>query len=195
MATQAEIGKIIMILAAAYPNFKAGRTAAERKARLSEMIGAYTAILNDLDADRLAQTAYHLASTNTFFPSAAELRAAYYNLEERAAGVPTADEAWNEVKRLFRRGYSRYRAPPEEAFSHPLIRKALAGIGGWLALCNSENDAADRARFLQAYEIHMRRNREISRMLPAVREVIDQLADRHRHAHALMDGHQQAKSE
>lgn len=188
MATRAEIGKIIMVLSAAFPSFKPGYTAQERKARIGEMIQAYTAILGDLDADRLAQVAYHLASINTFFPSAAELRAAYFNMEERAAGVPTADEAWNEIKRLFRRGYSRYRAPPPEAFSHPLVQKALEGIGGWLALCNSENDAADRARFLQAYEIHMRRNRELSRMLPEVREVIEQLADRHRHA--LMDGHQ-----
>ena len=188
MATRDDVSKVIMVLAASFPNFKAGRTASERKARLSEMIGAYTAILGDLDADRLARAAYHLASMNTFFPSAAELRAAYFSMEERATGVPSADEAWGEVKRLFHRGYSRYRAPPPDAFSHPLVQKALEGIGGWLALCDSENDAADRARFLQAYEIHVRRDRELSRMLPAVRETIEQLAGHYRRA--LADGKQ-----
>lgn len=182
MATRSEISKVIMVLAASFPNFKPGYTPQERKVRLAEMVQAYTAILGDLDADRLAQTAYHLASINTFFPSAAELRAAYFSMEERATGVPTADEAWNEVKRLFHRGYSRYRAPPSEVFSHPLVQKAMEGIGGWLALCNSENDAADRARFLQAYDIHMRREREMSRMLPAVRETIEQLAGHYRRA-------------
>ena len=182
MATRDDISKLIMVLAASFPNFKPGYSAAERKARLSEMVQAYTAILGDLDADRLMQAAYHLASTNTWFPTASELRQAYFSLDERAAGVPTGDEAWAEVKGLFHRGYSGYRPPTSETFSHPRVEKALQGIGGWRMLCQSENDAADRARFLQAYETHTQRDRELSRMLPGVRQVIEELADRHRRA-------------
>jgi len=186
IATRDDIAKLIMALASAFPNFKPGYSAGERKTRLSEMGQAYTAILGDLDADRLAQAAYHLASTNTGFPTASELRRAYFNLEERAAGVPTADEAWAEVRGLFRRGYSQYRAPTSETFSHPRVEKALRGIGGWRMLCSSENDAADRARFVQAYETHTKRDQEMSRMLPTVRQAVEQLAGRHRRA--LMDG-------
>jgi len=182
MATRDDIGKLIMVLAASFPNFKPGYSAQERKARLGEMVQAYTAILGDLDADRLAQAAYHLASTNTWFPTASELRKAYFSLGERASGVPTADEAWAEVKSLFHRGYSHYRPPTPETVSHPRVWKALQGIGGWRALCQSENDAADRARFIQAYETHTRRDQELSHMLPGVRQAIEELAGRYRHA-------------
>ena len=181
MATREDIGKLISIIAAATPSFKLGR-GVEAKTRLTEMIHAYHLLLGDLDADRLTEAAMHVISQGTFFPSAGELRRAYFNLEERAAGVPTADEAWAEVKSLFHRGYSRYRPPTSETFSHPRVEKALQGIGGWRALCQSENDAADRARFIQAYETHTRRDQELSHMLPGVRQVIEELAGRYRHA-------------
>ena len=181
MASAKEIAKLISIIAAATPSFRPGR-GAEGQARIREMVQAYHMILGDLDMDRLTGAATHVMAQGTFFPSAGELRQAYFNLEERAAGVPTADEAWAEVKRLFHRGYSRYRPPTSETVSHPRVWKALEGIGGWRTFCNSDNDAADRARFLQAYETHTNRDRELSRMLPGVRQVIEELAGRYRQA-------------
>ena len=100
MASRTEIAKLISIIAAATPSFKLGR-GVEAKTRLTEMIHAYHLLLGDLDADRLTEAAMHVISQGTFFPSAGELRRAYFNLEERASGVPTADEAWAEVKSLF----------------------------------------------------------------------------------------------
>jgi len=181
MASRTDIAKLISVIAAAIPSFKLGR-GIEAKTRLTEMVQAYHLLLGDLDADRLTEAAMHVISQGTFFPSAGELRRAYFNLEERASGVPTADEAWAEVKSLFHRGYSHYRPPTPETVSHPRVWKALQGIGGWRALCQSENDAADRARFIQAYETHTRRDQELSHMLPGVRQVIEELAGRYRHA-------------
>jgi len=181
MASRTDIAKMISVIAAATPSFKLGR-GVEAKTRLKEMIHAYHLLLGDLDTGRLTDAAMHVISQGVFFPSAGELRQAYFNLEERASGIPTADEAWAEVKSLFHRGYSRYRPPTHETFSHPRVEKALQGIGGWRVLCSSDNDAADRARFLQAYEVHTKRDRELSRMLPGVRQVMEELAGRYRQA-------------
>ena len=192
MASKAEIVKVLMVLASAFPNFKPGRTEAERKTRLAEMATAYHLILGDLDATALMRVAVHLGSTQTFFPAAGEIRRAYFNLQEIAQGIPSADEAWSEVKGLFAQGFSRYNPPRPDDLSHPRIYKALEGIGGWLAFCNSSNDAADRARFIQAYETHTKREREEVRMLPQVRELVAQMTLEGPHRPALPEPDEEA---
>lgn len=176
MASRTQIGKLISVMAAALPSFKLG-SGPEGDARLAEMIRAYHMLLGDLDADLLTKAALHVISTATFFPSAGELRQAYFALSEQAAGIPSAPEAWSEVMQLFRRGFSRYNAPTPADVSHPRIFKALEGIGGWRVLCNSDNAAADRARYLQAYETYTGRERETARMLPEVRAAVRQVGD------------------
>lgn len=172
VASKAEIAKLLAILAMAFPSFR------ERaETRWAEMVNAYHLILGDLDADGLMKAAILLGRTQTFFPSAGELARAYYGLRDLAKGVPTAQEAWYEVKRLFRKGYSRLKVPTVEDVSHPRIWKALEGIGGWLVLCNSENDVADRARYLQAYEVYTERDEQVERMHPDVREMIERLSE------------------
>jgi hypothetical protein len=178
MATQAEIAKIIAVLADAYPSFRPGRTGAEVEAKLKSMTRSYYWALGDLDANRLMQAAHNLVRANTFFPSAAELAQTYYDMADLASGIPSAPEAWAEVKALFRRGFSRYNKPTVESVSHPRVWKALEGIGGWMALCDSENDAADRARYLQAYETYTERDQEIERMHPETRKAIADLSKR-----------------
>jgi len=174
MASAEQIAKLLSIMAAALPSFRLP-SGPEGDARLAEMIHAYHMLLGDLDTDLLTKAALHVVSAQTFFPSAGELRRAYFSLAEQAEGVPMAPEAWGEVKRLFRRGFSRYRVPTVEDVSHPRIYQALQAIGGWRMLCESDNDAADRARFIQAYETYTERERETVRMLPQVRETAREL--------------------
>jgi len=174
MASAKQIGKLISVMAAALPSFRLP-SGPEGDARLAEMIRAYHMLLGDLDADLLTKAALHVVSTQTFFPSAGELRGAYFSLAEQAIGVPTAPEAWGELKRLFRRGFSRYRVPTLEDVSHPRIYESLQAIGGWRMLCESDNDAADRARFVQAYETYTEREREVGRMLPEVRAAVKEI--------------------
>lgn len=176
MATQAEIAKIIAVLADAYPSFRPGRTGGEVEAKLKSMARSYYWALSDLDAGRLMQAAHSLVRTNTFFPSAAELARAYFDMADLAKGMPSAPEAWAEVKALFRRGFSRYNEPTAESVSHPRVWAALQGIGGWMALCDSENDAADRARYLQAYQTYTERDQELERMHPTTRKMIADLS-------------------
>jgi len=176
MASLLEIAEIVGVLLEMFPAFKLKLDKQGRKA----MFKAYHLILSDLDAGCLQQVCVHLGSTQTFFPAAGEIRQAYFRLADRAAGIPTADEAWAEVKGMFKRGYSRYLYPRVQDFSHPRVFKALEGIGDWRALCDSTNDTADRARFLQAYEIHSQRDQELDRMLLAVRDVVKRLANEKR---------------
>lgn len=180
MASKAEIAKIVAVLGTAFPSFRAGKSGAEVAEYTRQMIKTYHLVLGELDAGQLMQTALELAKHNTFFPSTGELWQAYHKRQALMAGEPTAQEAWHEVRRLFRKGYSRLKAPTPEDVSHPRIWKALEGIGGWLALCNSENDVADRARFLQAYEVYEQRDEAIGRMSPEVRARIAEVSEARR---------------
>ena len=62
----------------------------------------------------------------------------------------------------------------------PVLEQCLHDIGGWKYLRNSDNPVADRARFLADYEERRRRAREDARLLPQVRALRDQLAERQR---------------
>ena len=163
MASREEIAKILGGLALLYPRFKLEKAT----------IAAYCRILADIPGGVLDAAALNLAGTNTFFPAAAELRKAAFKLMEKAQDVPGAWDAWAEVVKSFG-PYGHYRGAPE--WSHPLIGKAVDAIGGYVALCHSDNPIADRARFVQAYEALLKRSRDDVQMLPEVRQVVQQLA-------------------
>ena len=174
--TLVELGKILGTLFASYPAFANKLGKEERKA----MFRAYHLILGDLDADLLLKAALGVVGNATFYPSAGELRRGYFDLVDSAANIPDAYQAWAEVKALFRRGYSRMRPPTAESVTHPRVLAALDGIGGWRALCTSENDMADRARYVQAYETYTKREQFTERMLPGVMETARALVARQR---------------
>ena len=165
MIERIEFMKILAALAALYPYFKLKPVT----------IDAYYAILGDLDENLLEAATLQIGSEGRrFFPVAGELRQCAFDLLDRQADVPTAWDAWAEVcKRIGDTGYDRKWIPE---FSHPLIKRAVDAVGGWLVLCMSENGVADRARFAQAYETLAKRERIKSRILPEVREAVERLA-------------------
>ena len=158
-----EFGKALAVLEDAYPRY----TLEPRVVR------TYYAILGDLDSDLLKAATLQIASeARPFFPAPGEIRQCAFDLVDRQAGIPTAWDAWAEVsKRFGTHGHARL---PE--FSHPLIKSAVDGVGGWRELCMSTNAVADRARFAQAYETLAKRGRAQARMLPEVHEVVKRLA-------------------
>lgn len=165
MPTRNETAKILGWLAALFPHFK-----------LTEYtIEAYHTILEDVPVDLLMAAARHLGSQNTkWFPAAGQLRTAAFDLIDHTAGVPSAYDAWAEVTQAFGT-HGRDRQPK---WSHELIGMAVKAIGGWRMLCDSpiEMVAADRARFVQAYQTFLSRAQTETRMLPGVRRVIEGLA-------------------
>lgn len=176
--TLVQLSKILGTLFTSYPAFAKKLSGAERK----EMFRVYHMVLGDLEPELLLKAAMGLVGSNTFYPSAGELRRSYFDLVDSAANVPDAYQAWAEVKALFRRGYSRMHPPTAESVTHPRVLAALDGIGGWRALCTSQNDVADRARYIQAYQTYTKREQYTERMLPGTMEVARRLVARQRKA-------------
>jgi hypothetical protein len=136
-----------------------------------ETIAAYVRILGDLPADLIEQAAEDIGSRNTFFPAASEIRTAAFELVGKQHGLPTAYEAWGEVVRLA--GSVGYTGKPE--FSHPLIKETVESVGGWRMLCLSENQVADRARFVASFDTFVSREKYEIRTLPGVRKFTEQI--------------------
>ena len=68
------------------------------------------------------------------------------------------------------------RAPRADDWSHPLIQRAIDGVGGWQALKDPQaNAAADRARFLEAFTVYAARERRDRDMLPCVRQAVERI--------------------
>lgn len=155
-----KVAQVLAFLAALYPKFTLTKAT----------VTAYTQILEDIPADLLQAAAKDLGSRSTFFPAAAEIRQAAFDLRERAAGLPSAYDAWAEVLHACRHYGARQR--PE--FSHPLIAKAIEGVGGYQHLCYSTDHAADRARFVDAYEGLFKRHRTEERTLPQIASYVQQ---------------------
>jgi len=156
--------EILGVLAAAYPNF-------DLKV---QTIKIYCEMLDDLDPELLEQAAKAHMVTNKYFPSVAEIRENVGKLIERATNTPSPTEAWGEVVekiRIF--GHTFYGGKVPD-FSSPIITKVVSYFG-WNDLCLSENPIADRARFLQAYEVELDRAREDIRFLPETHNVVEKL--------------------
>ncbi len=113
-------------------------------------LAVYAGALADIPDEALKQAVAAHLSLNIHFPRIAELR----NLA-LAGEYPDPVEAWGEVVQQIRRVGS-YGQP---SFSNPLIHRVVEQLG-WVLLCQSDNLIADRARFLQAYETLLRREKE-----------------------------------
>jgi len=156
MATLAEIKVIMGTMSIAYPNYVAKEGTPD----------IYHMILSDLPKDALeAGARSYLASSNAFFPSPGQWRQASLDIM-LTNSAPSAIEAWGEILAQFTTcGY--YNDP---VFSHPLIERIVNQFG-WKNLCMSENQIADRARFIQAYEASVITANADVRMLPSVKTV------------------------
>ena len=158
MATKTEINKALLVLAAAYPRFELPQATVE----------IYCRLLVDLDFDTLKAATLQCATIHKFFPTVAEIRAAAVELQTMAEGIPGEAEAWGEVINQLRIVGS-YGVPE---FSHPLIVQVVRQLG-WINLCMSENQPADRARFMDAYSDAFNRSRRRAQMLPEVLQIVD----------------------
>ena len=161
MKANEHIVKIMGVLHAAYPNFVFA----------DNTITVYGEMLADLDPYLLEQAAKAHLVTGKFFPTIAELRERVAGLVERACKTPGGAEAWGEVTDKIRTyGNTLYGGNVPE-FSSPIVTKVV-GYFGWNELCLSENSVADRARFLQAYEVELNRAREDMRFLPETHDAV-----------------------
>ena len=131
----------------------------------------YTKLLGDIPDALLEAATLDIIATSTWFPKVAEIRQAAYRIMTIERGLPTAGEAWGEVCRQILRIGS-YGVPE---FSHAIVKDAVRAMGGWIMLCRSEDQMADRAHFLKVYDVLAQRETQRVMMLPQVREVAERL--------------------
>lgn len=155
--TDLQTKKLVAVLLAAYPNNKV----------TDETVGAYVRMLGDLEYQAASAAVERLIATSKFLPSIAEIRETtltLYTGEQRPGG-----DAWGSVLTVIGR-YGYMRTPGVDfQFEDPVIGECVRALN-WRELCDSENQEADRARFIELYDklaSHNRR-RQLSEGMPAM---------------------------
>lgn len=112
-----------------------------------------------------------LISTEQFYPNVAKIRAACASVTD--ARPTDSAEGWGMVQRAIRRfGYMR---ADEAVASLPKdVGRAVQNMGGFMALCESENVEADRAHFYRSLEQVSARQREDSVLSLDLKKAIEQ---------------------
>ena len=137
---RSEAQQVVMVLRMAFADGRQPMSPAEIKA----WSDVYAAGIEDLDFEECKAAVDRLVKTANFMPRVAEIRAAV--LDVTRGQSRSGAEAWGDVKRAVSR-YGIYRHPE---FDDPIVGRVVSGLG-WRELCNSENETADRARFVDAY--------------------------------------------
>ena len=145
--TEPEALRLMVRLVAAFP-----------RPEVSEAtVDVYVQHLLPLDYQAARVAIARLVATRKFLPAIAEIRDAM--TEQRATDFPTAGDAW-ALAMTWVRKIGGYGTPPETTPTERLVKRAIDGLGGWAYLCHeSENLAADRARFLDGWDELVRRER------------------------------------
>ena len=172
MTTQADIFEILAMLAATYPRYSLTK----------DTTTVYCRLLQDIPADLLQAAALECATNRDFFPSVHELREAATDIRNRINGIPTAYEAWADLRRAGsgyvdyyvqdRDGYSRQRSKPYE-FIHPIIRQVAEMMGWPRDFPDDDNIMADRAHFFKAYTAQLAKYIGEETQLPEVKQYIE----------------------
>lgn len=156
--TDLQAKRLVAALAAAFPNNKL----------TDDSMRVYVRMLADLDFEATNAGIARLVATAKFPPTIAEIRESTKTME--SGDVRAGGEAWGDLlKAISRRG--RNRQPGQDfVFDDPVVAEVVAALN-WRELCDSENQEADRARFIQLYDklAANRRRSEQSESLPAVR--------------------------
>lgn len=143
--TDEEAQQIVTTLTASHPGMFVRLSPQQQR----DTMGAYRAMLRDLDYDVANAAVATLLATLRYMPTPAEIRGAALSLnlgQTRAGG-----EAWGDVLRAIRR-YGYMRQPGTDfTFEDPVVARCVAALS-WVELCSSENAVADRARFIELYD-------------------------------------------
>lgn len=139
--TKAEARQLVAIAVAACPT----QSASFERERLDYMGVAWFGLLADISYDDAAAALKRWLATSHWLPAPAQIRAI---VSEAAVGrARPGAEAWGDVLRAIGR-YGRDRQP---TFVDEVCGRAVSAFG-WRALCDSENQIADRARFIELYD-------------------------------------------
>lgn len=183
MASETEVGVIWRLMTTNYGYItrpQANESQAACSERLAGLFDIWVQLLADIPVDVLRAAALQHISESKWFPVVSDLRDASARiLHPRRT---TAIEAWGEVRRAF----SRWWPSGMPTFSDDITARVVAELG-WHNLCMSECQESDRARFLQGYDEHCRREMSEAVALPEVRRIMAELAEK-KNVEQLTDG-------
>lgn len=128
-----EAAEVCAMIDAAWPRHPMTRDTRNLLAKLVE----------PLHADSVRKGLTRLVLTHTFPPSIAEIIRASLPPEEKKGGYEAWGEVSLEVRRIGRNG--------TPSFNDPVLSRAVE-LFGWLAICDSRNEEADRVHFARLYD-------------------------------------------
>jgi hypothetical protein len=165
MTTRDEMRAIVGYMSKAFSNYNPDISSQ------TNTVDVLLDLLGDLPVD-LLKLAVRTACTQPgreFTPSAGEIRGMVVDLMMKASGVPTAGEAWEELRRYIG-DHGSQNATPE--FSHPLVTQAVRQIG-LRQVGMSENEELTRAHFMRMYNELLERERARAALLPEAVKFIE----------------------
>lgn len=175
MANAADIAGAIALCKSLYPNFNPDPLTTPE---------AWLLTLGDLDQEtlRAATVAACVPGTGrAFAPSVDEIRTKATEMHARAAGIPDAYQAYEEVCKMPPDMLTR-RVEQENGenviietplhFSHALV-ETVARLLGWPKSFPTDNPGVDRGQFRQAYEAELARYMQDAGRLPMLTAYID----------------------
>src|ERR1044072_4862148 len=147
--TEPDAQRLLAVLATAFPDDQ--QLVATQK--------LYRRMMRDLDANACTQAIARLIATSKKLPKIAEIRSA--TMAQLQGRREFGLEAWGRVQKAVARegirkrpGDNTERRPGDFHFAGddgPIILRCVDAMG-WEYLCCSENQVADRARFIELYE-------------------------------------------
>lgn len=174
MAKVSDIANIISGMRAVYPNYNPPDPQ-KTASMLMQLLG-------DLPAEALQAAVLSLcADSRQFAPSAGEIRQTALRLNAKAAGIPDAWQAFEEVckmpadmigRKFIQQDGQNVILEKSLEFSHPLV-ESVARTMGWPERFPTDMPAADRSQFIKAYESALSRALDDAGRLEVVAEYID----------------------
>jgi hypothetical protein len=130
-----ETAKLVAMLTAAFPGAKLSEATCQ----------VYESMLLDLSFEAAQQAVARLICTSKWLPTVAELRQTAADIER--GPVRRGAEAYADVIAEIRRT-GQYGVP---RFTDPIVTECVT-LMTWRGLCLGDNEAADRARFIELYD-------------------------------------------
>jgi hypothetical protein len=152
--TRSEVAKLVAVLCCAYPNAKIS----------ADTSTVYENMLADLEVGLANAAVKRLLATAKWIPTIAEIRSAV--LEAQHGASRPGGDAWGDVLQAVHR-FGMYREP---VFTDSTVTRCVKQLG-WTEICQSENQQADRARFIELYDRLAVSGRRELQMPPDVRRL------------------------
>jgi hypothetical protein len=140
--TRPEAARLVAILIAAFPQSQVTEQTSK----------VYETLLADLDFETAQAAVHRLARTLNWLPTIAQIRSAAVEVQHGARRI--GSEAWGDVVAEIRR----VGAYGDPRWSDPTVESCVRALG-WRNLCLGQNEAADRARFVELYDGLQERHR------------------------------------